>query len=163
MRRFLHRHQSLPPARAIGLAALGAFAAVAVVGLAYEAGALALLIPSFGATCALLFAAPGSPLAQPSAVIGGHAVSTAAALLLRAALPDVWWAMALAVAVAIALMMALRVLHPPGAANPLVVFALDPGFGFLVTPVLVGAVGLVAVATLFHRLTGARYPMPKPD
>lgn len=162
MRFFFHRHQPAAPARAIALAAFGAFAAVAAIGLAHGAGPIALLIPSFGASCALLFAAPGSPLAQPSAVIGGHVVSTATALLLRAALPDAWWAAAMAVAVAIALMMALRVLHPPGAANPLVVFALDPGFGFLVAPVLVGAVALVAMATLYHRLSGATYPTRKP-
>lgn len=162
MRFFFHRHQPTAPARTIALAAFGAFAAVAAIGLAHSAGPVALMIPSFGASCALLFAAPGSPLAQPSAVIGGHVVSTAAALLLRAAVPDVWWAAALAVAVAIALMMALRVLHPPGAANPLVVFALDPGFGFLVAPVLVGAAALVAMATLYHRLSGTRYPAPKP-
>ncbi|MBU6373517.1 MAG: HPP family protein [Alphaproteobacteria bacterium] len=161
MRSFFQRHQPSPTVRQIGLAALGAFLAVAAIAAAHAAGPLALLIPPFGASCALLFAAPGSPLAQPSAVIGGHLVSTLSALLLRAALPDVWWAAALAVAVAVALMMALRVLHPPGAADPLVVFALDPGFGFLLAPVLVGAVGLVAMAALYHRATGTTYPTPK--
>lgn len=162
MRWLFARSQPHASTRAIALAALGAFLAVAAVGAADAAGPWKLLVAPFGATCALLFAAPASPLAQPSAVLGGHLVSTLIGLLLRAALPDVWWAAALAVAVAIAVMMALRVLHPPGAGMPLVVFALDPGFGFLVTPVLVGAGALVLIALVFHRATGTPYPAAKP-
>lgn len=163
MRRFLHRHQAPAPRRAIALAAFGAFAAVAAVGAANAYGPWPLLVAPFGASCALLFAARASPLAQPSAVLGGHLVSTAIALALRSILPDVWWAAALAVALAIAAMLWLRVLHPPGAADPLVVFALDPGLDFLLTPMLFGALALVLLATAYHRLTGAAYPLPHPE
>ena len=98
------------------------------------------------------------PLSQPANVIGGHAVATLAGLVLRWALPDQWWALALAVGLAIALMVLLRVTHPPAGADPLVVFAADPGFLFLIFPVISGAVLLVALAALFHRLSGTAYP-----
>ena len=161
MRSFFARSQPAPRPRAILLAGIGASLAVGLLALADQAGPWLLLIAPFGASCALLFGAPGSPLAQPSAVIGGHVVATLTALALQAILPDVWWAPALAVGAAIAAMMRLRVLHPPGAADPIVVFALNAKLSFLIAPVLVGAVALVAMATLYHRLTGVTYPMPK--
>jgi CBS-domain-containing membrane protein len=161
MRQFFARHQPAPRPRAILLAGIGASLAVGLLALADQAGPWLLLIAPFGASCALLFGAPGSPLAQPSAVIGGHVVATLTALALHAVLPDAWWAPAIAVGAAIAMMMLLRVLHPPGAADPIVVFALNAKLSFLIAPVLVGAVALVAMATLFHRLTGATYPTPK--
>jgi CBS-domain-containing membrane protein len=161
MRQFLARHQPAPRLRTILLAGLGASAAIGVLTLATHATPWLLLIAPFGATCALLFGAPGSPLAQPSAVIGGHVVATLTALALHAILPNAWWAPAVAVGAAIALMMALRVLHPPGAADPIIVFALDAKLSFLFAPILVGAAALVAMATLWHRLSGTTYPTPK--
>ena len=115
----------------------------------------------FGASCVLLFSVSGSPLSQPANVIGGHVVATLVGLVLRLLLPNEWWAAALAVGLAIALMAALRVTHPPAGADPLVVFATDPSFGFLVLPVLSGAVVLVSVATLFHKSSGTVYPAKK--
>lgn len=161
MRSFLHRHQPAPRLRAIILAGIGAILAVGGLAFATHAGPWLLLIAPFGASAALLFGAPGSPLAQPSAVIGGHAVATVVALALHASLPNAWWAPAIAVGVAVAAMMLLRVLHPPGAADPIVVFALQPGVSFLIAPILVGAIALVAMATLYHRVSGTPYPMPK--
>lgn len=161
MRQFFARHQPSPRARAIAFAALGAFLAVGALALATAHGPWLLLIAPFGASCALLFGAPGSPLAQPSAVIGGHAIATATALALHAILPETWWAEALAVAAAIAVMMRLRVLHPPGGADPLVVFAVHAKLAFLFAPVILGASALVAMATAYHRFSGTTYPMPK--
>jgi CBS-domain-containing membrane protein len=113
----------------------------------------------FGASCVLLFSLSGSPLSQPANVIGGHFISTLVGLVLRLLFPNEWWAAALAVGLAIALMSALRITHPPAGADPLVVFAADPDFSFLVFPVLSGASALVAVATLFHRVSGTTFPI----
>jgi len=141
------------------LAGMGGGIAVALTGgLSLLAGTPLLMAP-FGATCVLLFSAPGSPLSQPINVIAGHVLSAAVALVLAAFLPNVWWATAIAVGLAIGLMAALRVTHPPAGANPLVVFASQPGFDYLLFPVLTGALLLVAVATLFHRTAGGNYPL----
>lgn len=159
MRRYLIPHLPAAPLTRSLLAGLGAVLAVGLVGgLSLQVGTPLLMAP-FGASCVLLFSVPGSPLSQPMHVVGGHLLSTLVALTLRLALPNEWWAVALAVGLAIALMAAFRVTHPPAGADPIVVFAADPGFSYLLTPVLAGSVSMVLIAVLYHRLTKTPYPM----
>lgn len=110
-----------------------------------------LLMAPFGATCVLLFAAPGAPLAQPRNVIGGHLVATLVGLVVMQLMGTGPLAMAVGVGLAIALMQALRVVHPPAGANPLVVMMSGAvGYDFLMMPVLAGSVSLVLVALLVN-------------
>ncbi|MBP1873673.1 hypothetical protein LPJGGPFB_03098 [Ensifer adhaerens] len=159
MRHFFFRHQ--PPIH-IGrglIAGIGGLVAIAAVGALTNIVGEPLLMAPFGASCVLIFSVAGSPLSQPANVVGGHLVATFVGLVLRALFPNEWWAVGLAVGAAIALMAALRITHPPAGANPLVVFASDPGFEFLLFPVLTGSLILVAVGTLFHRFGKVEYPL----
>jgi CBS-domain-containing membrane protein len=162
LRAYLTRHQPPTGRRRAALAGLGAAIAIAVVGGLGAITGQPLVMAPFGATAVLLFAVPGSPLSQPANVVGGHVLATAIALAFRAVLPDVWWATAIAVGVVVFALAAIRLTHPPAGADPLVVFAADPGVFFLIAPVLVGAVLLVALATLFHRFSGSLYPLALP-
>jgi len=162
LRAYLTRHQPPTGRRRAALAGLGAAIALAAVGGLGAATGQPLVMAPFGATAVLLFAVPGSPLSQPANVVGGHVLATAIALALRAALPDNWWTMAIAVGVVVFALAAIRLTHPPAGADPLVVFAADPGVFFVVAPVLVGTLLMVAIATLFHRLSGTLYPLALP-
>ena len=155
---WLTRPQPKPKPLAALFAGLGGGGAIAVLSLITHQADLLMIMAPFGATCVLLFALPQSPLSQPANVIGGHLLSTAVGLTVRLAFPDDWWAVGLAVGIAIALMSLLRVTHPPAGPDPIVVFVADPGFEFLLTPVLAGSVALVTMATLFHRGQGTSYP-----
>lgn len=116
-----------------------------------------LLMAPFGATCVLLFAAPNVPLAQPRNVIGGHFVAALVGLVVMQLIGTGPLAMAVGVGLAIALMQALRVVHPPAGANPLVVMMSGAvGYDFLVMPVLAGSVNLVLVALLLNNLGAER-------
>ncbi|GLK73103.1 HPP family protein [Ancylobacter dichloromethanicus] len=162
MRHYFHRHQPPHKPHTAALAGLGAMIAIGVTGaLSFHAGA-PLLIAPFGASSVLLFSVPNSPLSQPANVVGGHLVATGVAIALHMVLPGTWWAAAIAVGAAIALMALLRLIHPPAGADPLLVFASDPSWAFLVMPVGMGAVALVAIAALFHRSTGTTYPLKAP-
>ena len=152
VRRFIHRH--LPGDNVVGWvkSGVGAALAMGIIGWIGEISHEPLLIAPFGASCVLLFAAPSSPLAQPVNVIAGHVAASALALSLRMVLPNEWWAIALAVGAAITVMAALRITHPPAGADPVVIFLSDPGWGFLLVPILTGSLVLVGVATLMHMI-----------
>lgn len=164
MRRFLHRHQPPGCGGCWLKAGIGAMLGIGFIALLGEHSGVALLIAPFGASCVLLFAVPESPFSQPANVIGGHVLATTIAVALDQVLPDTALSMALAVGVVIAVMHLARLTHPPAGADPLIVMQVHPGFDFVLMPVLVGAVVLVAVAFLIHRLPPARpYPLPHPE
>lgn len=148
---------------------LGAFVGIgAVAFLNYhflEGTPLVLIIGSFGASAVLIYGAIKSPLAQPRNLMGGHIISAligvAAYKLLHGHL---WLAAALAVATSIAVMHATRTLHPPGGATALIaviggdqVHAL--GYLYVLVPVALGAVIMLAVALLVNNIPKTRkYP-----
>jgi CBS domain-containing membrane protein len=146
----------------------------ALLGLALTAGLCLLwlgsaavwLIAPMGASSVLLFCLPGSPLAQPWAVIGGNTVSALVGVACYQLFGDVWVAAPLAGSVAIATMFALRCLHPPGGAVALTAVLAAPavhamGYQFALVPVALNSSLMVAAAVAFHRLTGKRYPHPQ--
>ncbi|USP13302.1 HPP family protein [Vibrio gazogenes] len=111
------------------------------------------LMAPFGATCVILFAAPTSPLAQPRNVIGGHLITASVGLAALYGLGDSYIVMSVAVGVAIMAMQFLRAVHPPAGANPIVIILAGKsvvGLSFLFTPVLVGSVLLVLIASLVN-------------
>lgn len=145
----------------LSAAAAGIGGGLTIAGLAAltTLGHVALLIPPFGASCVLVFALPGSALAQPRNVIGGHVVAAAAGLFAYTILGPGVAAAGFGVGFAIAAMIITRTVHPPSGANPLVVLASHATPTFLLTPVLVGSAAIVAAALIYHRLvTGHFYP-----
>lgn len=143
------------------MAGLGAFLGIGCLG---EANALTdwpLIIAPFGASCALVFGAPSSPLAQPRNVIGGHLLSAILGVATAGLIPSSPLAMAVGVGLAIAAMLLTGTLHPPAGANPIVAVLSHAAWSFVVTPVLVGAAAIVGFAVLYHRLlTGHPYSLP---
>jgi len=155
--------ESPPPRSPSSVIFATALAATVVIGgLAYASHELKvlLLLGSFAASALIVFAYPDSPFAQPRNVLLGHLIGSACGLACAQWLPGHWWAPALAVGAAIGLMKATRTVHPPAVSNPLLVFALKPGWLFLLFPSLTGAVILVLVALVYHNLRRAT-PWPK--
>jgi CBS-domain-containing membrane protein len=135
-----------PPLAYIAISMLGAAVAIgSIAGLSLWSGTPWLMAP-FGATCVLAFGLPDSPLAQPRNIIGGHLLATAVGLAVLHTLGDGWLASALAVGLALGLMQWTRTVHAPAGANPLLVLATKPALGFLISPVLLGALVIVACA-----------------
>lgn len=138
---------------------LGTFLATgAVASIAWLSNTQLIMAP-FGATCALAFGVPDSPLAQPRNIVGGHVLSTLVGLVFLHTMGVSGLSMALAVAVAIAAMLLTSTLHPPAGADPLVVMTIGASWGFLVTPVAAGSLLLVVCALTFNNLVTERaYP-----
>lgn len=151
-----------PPAVTVADAAtsgVGGLIAIGLVAYLSQVSGVPWLMAPFGATCVLVFAAHTSPLSQPRSVIGGHLVSTLVGLVVLALFGQAWWSVALAVGLAITAMALTKTLHAPAGADPIVVITANADWGFLFSPVLIGAVAIVGVGLLYNNLfKKRRYP-----
>lgn len=141
------------------ISALGSLLGLGLVGLLSELYQLPLLLPSFGASAVLLYAACHVPMAQPRNVIGGHLVSALAGVLVYQFFGDGWWALALGVTLAVTAMVLTHTLHPPGGATAFVAVYNGQDFNFILLPVGIGALCLVFIAIIVNNLSKNRkYP-----
>lgn len=152
LNQFLHRHEPRGQTLAHVKSGIGAVVAMTLVGALAALTGLPMLLAPFGATAVLLFGQAESPLAQPANVFGGYLLSAALSVAILAVLPSEWWVATITVGLSIAAMLALRVTHPPAGAVPLVAFSTHMPTETLFAVVVVGAVCLVAVAMIHHRL-----------
>ena len=141
---------------AVLLAGIGAGLTIFALLMLHDMTQVAWLIPSFGASCALVFGVPDSPFARPASVIGGHLVSSLVGLVAMAALGHGPLAMAVGVGCAIAAMMVTRTMHPPAGGDPLIVIATAAAPTFLLTPVLVGTIAISLAGFAFRQLRTRR-------
>lgn len=121
------------------------------------------LIAPMGASAVLLFAVPSSPLAQPWSIIGGNLCAALIGVTCARLVGDAGLAAALAIALAIGAMLALRCVHPPSGAVALTAVLGGPavqamGYQFVLVPVLLNSVLLLAAALFYNNATGRRYP-----
>ncbi len=125
------------------------------------AAALHLMAP-LAASTVLLFAVHSGALSQPWPFLGSYICAAAVGISLHH-----WFGPGLMVASAalllvILLMCLLRCLHPPGAALAVSLALADPSLsamGFrVIEPVMLNALILLAIAVLYNRITGVRYP-----
>ncbi|MCL6478642.1 MAG: HPP family protein [Peptococcaceae bacterium] len=139
--------------------ALGSFTGIGLVAVLSAHYSLPLLLPSFGASAVLLYAACHVPMAQPRNVLGGHLISAFMGVSVYQLLGDGWWAIALGVTSAILAMVVTHTLHPPGGATAFVAVYTGQNFDFVVSPAGLGALFLIIVALLINNLSGERrYP-----
>lgn len=155
-------------------AGLGALLGIAVTGAVSHwflgsASRIPFLIAPMGASAVLLFAVPASPLAQPWSIMGGNLVSALVGVTAARYIADPVGAAAAGIAVAIAAMFMLRCTHPPSGAVALTAVLGGPavhalGYGFVIEPVAIQSVLLLATALAWHAATGHRYPhAPGPE
>ncbi|MEG1610946.1 MAG: HPP family protein [Bilophila sp.] len=148
---------------------IGGFVGIAAVAFLHfrvlDTVGLQLITGSFGSSAVLLFGAIKSPLAQPRNLLGGHLLSALVGVVCYQLVGDIpWLASSLAVATAIVLMQITKTLHPPGGATALIaVIGGDSvhqlGFLFVLAPVTIGAVVMLAVALVVNNIPRNRqYP-----
>lgn len=141
---------------------LGLFLAGTACSYAFG-GAVALhLLGPLAASAVLLFAVHSGALAQPWPFVGSYACATVVGLVLHHWFGSALWVAALALGVALLVMCALRCLHPPGGGVAVSVVLADSTLAALgdrvFEPIMLNALVLLAVAVLYNRLTGVRYP-----
>ena len=117
------------------------------------------LMASLGASALLVFALPGSPMAQPWAVIAGNTLSALIGITVVILIPEPLLAMPIAASLSILGMFALRCLHPPAAAVALIaVLGRIIHYRYAFFPVMVDSVLLIVAGAIYSNLTGKIYP-----
>ena len=117
------------------------------------------LMASLGASALLVFALPGSPMAQPWAVIAGNTVSALIGISIVIVVPEPLLAMPIAASLAILGMFILRCLHPPAAAVALIaVLGHVTHYRYAFFPVMVDSALLIIAGAIYSNLTGKEYP-----
>jgi len=117
------------------------------------------LIASLGASALLVFALPGSPMAQPWAVIAGNTLSALIGISVAIVVDQPLLAMPIAASLSIMGMFILRCLHPPAAAVALiVVLGHVTHYRYALFPVMIDSALLVIAGAIYSNLTGKTYP-----
>jgi len=132
---------------------VGGFLGILLLSFLGQFTELPWVMAPFGATCVLLFVAPMSPFSQPRNILGGYLTAATIGLVALYTLGDSIFVLSLAVAVIIVVMQLLRVVHPPAGATPLIIILAgkgEVGFDFLITPVLIGSLVLIALALIIN-------------
>jgi CBS domain-containing membrane protein len=117
------------------------------------------LMASLGASALLVFALPGSPMAQPWAVIAGNTLSALVGITATNFISEPLLAMPIAAALSILGMFILRCLHPPAAAVALItVLGHVLHYRYALFPVMIDSVLLVLAGAIYSNMTGKSYP-----
>ncbi|MDT8860270.1 HPP family protein [Alkalihalobacillus sp. MEB130] len=111
-----------------------------------------------GASCLLVFAAHQGPFSQPRQIIGGHVLSTGAALSIWDLFGRSHVTIGITLAVVLLLMIITQSMHPPAAASAIVAINSQAGWGFLFT-IFISALIVVGISVLYNNLFKDRtYP-----
>ena len=117
------------------------------------------LMASLGASALLVFALPGSPMAQPWAVIAGNTLSALVGITAAKLISEPLLAMPIAASLSILGMFILRCLHPPAAAVALIaVLGHVMNYHYAFFPVMIDSVLLVLAGAIYGNMTGKKYP-----
>lgn len=110
-----------------------------------------MLMAPFGATAVLVFGLPDSPLAQPKNVILGHLVTAIIGVAFVQLIGVTPITLAIATGLGVSAMLITKTTHPPAGANPLLIMLSGQSWGFLVTPVLLGAIIIVLMGKAMQK------------
>ena len=128
--------------------------------VAFVIGALALLTfesPlgvwltfSFGSSALILFVFHDSEFAKAKNVFFGHLVSIIIGILFNNFIGVSFISLGLSVGLCVTVMMMLKIVHPPAAANPLIALFADVSYDFILFPIVSGSIVLIVLSYLIN-------------
>jgi len=105
---------------------------------------------SFGSTALILFVFHDSEFARAKNVFFGHLISITVGILFNHFVGISFISLGLSVGLCVTIMMYLKIIHPPAAANPLIALFADVSYDFILFPVVSGSVALIVLAYLIN-------------
>ena len=142
------------------LSVISCFIAILIVAWVSQkfgvSAAYPILVASMGASAVILFIMPGSPLAQPWPLIGGHLISAIIGITCAQLFADTIFASACASGGSVLAMLLLRCLHPPATATALTpIIAGDSvnfmNYSFVLMPVGINVAIMLVMAIAINR------------
>ena len=127
--------------------------------LSFETSTGFWLMFSFGSTTLIVLIFYESEFAQPSNIFFGHLLGIIIGILFNEFFGISFITLGLSVGTTVSLMMYLKKIHPPAAANPLIALFADVSLNYIIFPVLVGSVVIIILSILINKLLLKRdYP-----
>ena len=127
--------------------------------LSFETSAGFWLMFSFGSTTLIVLIFYESEFALPGNIFFGHLLGIVVGILFNEFVGISYISLGLAVGLTISLMMYLKVIHPPAAANPLIALFADVSIEYIVFPVIVGSLTIIIFSIIINKYTLKRnYP-----
>ena len=119
--------------------------------LSFETSTGFWLMFSFGSTTLIVLIFFESEFAQPGNIFFGHLLGIVIGILFNEFVGMSFLTLGLAVGATITLMMYLKVIHPPAAANPLIALFADVSLEYIVFPVMVGTIVIIFLSVIINR------------
>jgi CBS-domain-containing membrane protein len=127
--------------------------------LSFETSTGFWLMFSFGSTTLIVFVYHESDFAQPGNIFFGHLLGIVIGILFNEFFGMSFISLGLAVGVTVTLMIYLKAVHPPAAANPLIALFADVSLEYIVFPVMVGTIVIIILSTIINKyLLKRNYP-----
>ena len=108
------------------------------------------LMFSFGSTALILFVFHDSEFAKAKNIFFGHLISIIIGILFNQFVGMSFITLGLSVGFCVTIMMYLKIVHPPAAANPIIALFADVSYDFILFPVMSGSIVLIVLAYLIN-------------
>jgi CBS-domain-containing membrane protein len=127
--------------------------------LTFEANFGVWLVFSFGSSALIVFVFYDSEFAQPRNIFLGHLISIIIGILVNELMGISFLSLGLSVGICVSVMMYLKIVHPPAAANPLIALFADVSYDFIFFPIITGSITLILISFLINKFVlGRKYP-----
>ena len=128
--------------------------------LSFETSTGFWLMFSFGSSTLIVLVFHDSEFAQPANVFFGHLLAIVIGILFNEFFGMSYLTLGLSVGTTVTLMMYLKIIHPPAAANPLIALFADVSLSYIVFPVIVGSIFIIVLSVIINRyLLKRNYPV----
>jgi CBS-domain-containing membrane protein len=127
--------------------------------LTFEANFGVWLVFSFGSSALIVFVFYDSEFAQPRNIFLGHLISIIVGILVNELMGISFLSLGLSVGICVSVMIYLKIVHPPAAANPLIALFADVSYDFIFFPIITGSITLILISFLINKFVLKRkYP-----
>jgi len=132
-----------------GLSAAFVISVLAV--LTFESSIGVWLMFSFGSSALIVFVFHESEFAKAKNVFFGHLLCVSVGIFFNQYFGLSFASLGLSVGLCVTLMMYLKIVHPPAAANPLIALFADVSYDFILFPVVSGSIVIIVLSSFINR------------